>query len=281
MVKVAILGGGLSAAFAYRALLDNNIVPDVITERIFTPPGGCIWVHNLPKSINNKKLYEPIHVEGVGDAKTYSCKMWGRELKTSFPSSGDYDTKGVNPLTAARLLWGDREALKKQIKKGRVDEKLVKAIKKDYDLVIQTFPLGSAKPKWETPIWVLTKAPEENLTRNLVCYHGGAEDSYVRYSVLFGIRSWEFSPQKSDVETHSLQAAEWGIAQGLYENDRARLWYAPEIPPQEIAGKLAVESYADGNVLYCGRWATGNRKFLSHEVYDRVVWHLRREKLIE
>ena len=276
--KVAILGGGLSAAFAYRALLDNNITPDVITERIFTPPGGCIWVHNLPKSINNKKLYEPIHVEGVGDAKTYSCKMWGRELKTSFPSSGDYDTKGVNPLVAARLLWGDREALKKQIKKGRVDEKFIEAIKKDYDLVIQTFPLGSAKPKWETPIWVLAGLKS---AKNLVAYQGD-DEPFVRYTHMFNFISWEFPPQRADAKTHSMAAYEWGKVQWLEGNPKgAQLWYAPEIPPQEIAGKLAVESYADGNVLYCGRWATGNRKFLSHEVYDRVVWHLRREKLIE
>ena len=276
--KVAILGGGLSAAFAWRALRDNNITPDVITERIFTPPGGCIWVHKLPKSVDSKKLYEPIHVEGVGSTKTYAEKMWGRELKTSFPSSGDYDTKGVNPLVAARLLWGDREVLKKQIKKGRVDEKLIKAIKKDYDLVIQTFPLGSAKPKWETPILV---GPRIDTSLNLVSYQGNADCAYVRYSFLFSIPSWEFPPQQSECRTHSMAVHQYQAEQKIYGKPGYAVWYAPEIPPQEIAGKLAVESYADGNVLYCGRWATGNRKFLSHEVYDRVVWHLRREKLIE
>lgn len=278
MAKVIILGGGLSAAFAWRACLDHGIVPDVITDRIFTPPGGCIWVQWLPKSIKDKSLWEEITIERVGTAEGYARKMWGRDVKTSFPAE-DTKTKGVNPVKAAKALWGNKELLKPKLKQVTVDQKILDSVALAYDVVILTFPLGAAKPEWETPIWVLTKERFLTTGKNLVVYGGGNEQPFVRYSYLFGIQSFEFPPQRAEAKTHSLTAYEWAAENNLIDDPVARLWYAPEIPPEEVTGKINVDNYADGNVLYCGRWASGSRKFLSHQTYDRVVWHLRREKL--
>lgn len=274
--KIVILGGGLSAAFAWRACLDHGILPEVITDRIFTPPGGFIWVHELPKSVKVRSLFEHIKIEGVGTAEGYAKKMWGKKIKTSFPEK-DYDTQGVNPPRAAKVLWGDTTILKPRLHKATVDSALLDRLKKENDLIILTFPLVTAKPEWEIPIWVRIA----NLsTNNLAVYQGDNEEPFVRYAYLFGIQSWEFPPQRSETGTHSLEAQTWGSVNGFMDDPRANLWYAPEIAPEEIEGKIAVENYADNNVLYCGRWATGNRKFLSHQVYDRVVWHMRRQKLI-
>lgn len=270
--KIAILGGGLSAAFAWRACQDVGITPDVYADRIFVPPGGFIFVHWLPDSVSRRELFETIYISFVGNERVYSSKMWYRsDVKTSFPEK-ERTVKGVNPLKAAKILWGDSKFLAKHLKLGILPESALPRLAEEYDAVIQTFPLETAKPDRLTPIWVV---PDKELPlRNEVIYIGDQSQFYSRSARMFGFRSYEFPPIFQENE-RSYLAELWGNVTGVEGEKGAKLWYAPEIPPPETEGRIRIALDRDGKFLYCGRWATGWRKTLSHESYQRTFDFLR------
>lgn len=273
--KVAILGGGLSAAYAWRCCLDNDIVPDVYADRVFVPPGGCIWAHWLPRSLRCQKLYEPIKIVSVGDAGGYAVKLWWRsDIKTSFPDKPVL-TKGVNPLKAARALWGKEHHGTVKVGK-KLEWQDIHDLQKLYDLIIQTFPPIGREPEYVTPIWVI---PAKGEKHNLVRYEGDHSEAYARFSQLFEIRSYEFTPTKK-IANYELMARHWGNRLGFDSQKGAQLWFAPEIPPEEVGGMI-IENYVDRNVLYCGRWASKDRKFLSHETYKRALETMKVRGLLE
>lgn len=261
--KILILGGGLSAAYAWRCCLDNDIIPDVIADRIFVPPGGCIWAHWMPTSVRTKVTFEDIYIVSRGDAQGYAVKLWRyTEVKTSFPVV-DIMTQGVNPLKAARALW-DHPEVHQALRIMVLTQQDIDDLKPSYDLIVQTFPMGGAEPSYRTPIWVV---PYKDATRNIVRYEGNQIEPYARFSSLFKFQSYEFQPVPKEDIDKSL-AYHWGSKLG-FDTRKGKLWFAPEIPPPEIE-EVAVEYDLVGKVLYCGRWASGHRKFLSHDTYARV-----------
>lgn len=272
-MKVAILGGGLSAAFSWRACLDSGITPDVYADRLFVPPGGFVYVHWLPKSVNNRSLWEKIKVVAHGSERTYTSKMWGtgKYIPSSFPAE-PMETRGVNPLTAAKVLWGGKALVLPRLQLGKLQNDQLARLVKSYDIVIQTFSLRNMPLEYHTPIWVIP----HKCSTNAVLYNGsydsiegdGDDDDetsfWTRKSLLFNFLSYEFPPVLMDDKSYIAEKFGKGLGK------TAKLWYAPEIPPVEISDKTRIEEYCDGNILYVGRWATGRRKFLSHEAYNRV-----------
>ncbi len=141
--QVVILGGGPSAAYAFKACKDFGIVPTVFANKR-TFPYGAFWLHWLPKTIaprTKRFLGNPMEIRSVGTAVEYARKMWGTWMvRTSFPEERQ-ETIVYNPAEGLKELWKGVEFRSAVILQ---DSDLI-LMAKHCDLLIQTFPSEESK----------------------------------------------------------------------------------------------------------------------------------------
>lgn len=247
--RVAILGGGPSAAFALQACRDRNVAPEVFANE-HTQPRGAFYVHWVPETVSRRSRYKlPVYWLGMGSAGRYVEKMWGEKLlSSSFPEEPRVE-QGYHPSILTEL-WG----LYPLRPTTSLRDRDIRAMSPRYDLVVQTFPSEEGtrrRPNRATsfPIW-WKEIPESPF---LMLWYNGGEGAWVRQTMGCGIWSIEF-PTSYELDME-IAASGWTIAQG-----------------RDL--KHFTRPYTTGlasNVLLVGRYARWDRKFLAHHTYQLVL----------
>lgn len=268
--KVAILGMGPSAAFAYRACRFLGLKPHVYG--IEGPPTrGAFWVYWMPPHLDTEAASangrttgrlapSPIVVRSKGTAKEYVYKQWGRaDIPSSFPEQ-ERQVNGYDPTRALELLWQGLTPRDKV--HGPLDDETIREIAGRYDLVLQTFPRTVPDPKalppvripivWRRHAGALPPMP------NTVIYNG-TPGNIVRSSWLWGVEAHEL-----------LSTTDPGYLDSWLDTGFGVDW-RKDLHPDTKQGILAPLA---PNVKYLGRYATASRKMLSHEAYGMTMRYL-------
>lgn len=290
MAKIAIVGSGLAAAFARKAVEDRfqefpelhrNSKVDVFSPTPKTYSSiGPIWFHWLPFEAS------PLEIMSVplGDESVYLHKQWGLAVAknnpiSSFPPQTLFN-KGYDVAQNVEKLWG--RTLIQECPTFNSDEKLQRYFD-EYDIIIQTFPPDYLKEKfarWKTHIPVQIEELSEE----------GFWDELKKYRNLSEYFTWDASQMNRILIYNGLWSDGWvrrTITKDLvYREYRYRVFteYSSDIPfPQHMLDKnhLLVpdlcpdappgwEDDHKGKLILAGRWATMQRKYLSHQAYGAV-----------
>lgn len=267
---VAILGTGPSAAYAYRACRDMGLEPAVY-GKLSDRPHGAFWLHWLPPQLQWRVPYFQVEYRAEGTADGYVLKIWGRpDISSSFPRERRIE-KGWLPDPGLAALWegaGVTEVL--------LNEEDIQRLCGVYDLVIRTFPPRLPELLREQLHFCtlfyrrVTAGRYANIQRvERLTYNGLPGVPWVRSARLAGELSYEFPGvvEQSQVAEH-LGPGNWQRA----------VW--PDLPPQEHTEfwlqlhrweKEIWQPSQPSNLLTVGRYATWQRKGLSHQAYQTVL----------
>lgn len=273
--RVAILGSGWAAAFAYRACCDNGIRPKVYTREYPAYIGptvqfpGAFWIHWLPEKVlrvltaNGVGMIEISHLGGSW--ASYSTKLYGKPYNCSFPTSDGKVELGYDARMVWPLLWEPRPNTEKREFTCQRD---IAELATNYDLVIQTFPKPGFKPgkaDFSMPVraamLVISCKARPQLGGNKVMYNGIPDEGFSRYSNLFGIESWEIPLR---------MAGDPRLEEKLLPNlgpdiTTKLVWKIhPNVEPES-------ERFLKPNIHLIGRYATWDRSQLAHQAYQQTL----------
>jgi len=243
-MRVAILGGGPSAAYAFQAASEEKCDIDVFATDLRMEVSGAFWLRWLPASMSDHSQQFPIHITSVGDSLGYVGKQWGDDTLASSFSYQYFMEFAFEPYFVLGSLWQNLHAIKARTFTSA--EEIIR-LAKSYDIVFKSFLLQeeitSNMCKGLVYIPVLLKKCQSEF--NLVLYNGLRDDPVVRMSMLFGKLSVEYA---------------------FWYNSKEELSTFLDLHPTIPVELLTFPT----NVFSIGRLATGNRKLLAHEVYTKV-----------
>lgn len=255
--RVAILGMGPSAAYAYRACKTVGVTP-VVYGQPSPQPKGAFWLHWMPPQVDMAD--DPIKVTPRGTNDEYTFKQWGkRGLNSSFPLH-ETIVSGYEPASGLAKLWEGVEA--ETTYQGKLTDEAIVLIARQFDVVLQTFPrkvvLGDDTTQIRIPIiWKKYKwaRPKTTLVANHVVYNG-VPGNIVRSSWLWGIESHECLASTDPGYFNSWLDEGYGV--------EWRVDLHPDVK-EGFARPIAE------NVHFLGRYARQARKELSYEAYGRTL----------
>lgn len=271
--KVAILGTGISSAYAYRACFDYKLKRvDVFNFESGKPGIGAFYLHWVPEDIQLKVPAQKVAYLGIGTAKVYMERQWPqlkhntalrRNTKTSFPSKGLILEEGWNAKEVWELLWIRANIDTVAFKLSDAD---IKDLARTYDIVFQSFPSQAALSTQPVnaliPIEVFPKGANilnDKLAGmvedcpNVIIYNGKEDSSrWVRASMMFGATSIEYPYTMKEEDIHLKKGGQLKVIQDIFPGVRP---YRERIVP---------------NVIPIGRFATYKRSYLSHDAYKQV-----------
>jgi hypothetical protein len=266
-VKVSIVGGGPSAVYAYFGAIDAGYTKSEIEVLApgFTQPPGAFWLRDSPIP------WPMVSIRSIlfGKAEVYSLKQWGYARPTSaeerFADSPTVEEFGFNPYTLLPTLW----SVLPVVKCSTLSEREIEDLKCKREAVIQTFPIeGKLPEQFRFPVYC-NKAD----SIDFVCiYNGGTQSAWVRQTLMPGKVFVEYPSELWATDSHL-----WADKIVDIENDRwgpggvVRL--APDLHPETVP--LTWQERIDGNRFLVGRFATKNRKSLSHESRVEVTQFLK------
>lgn len=262
-VKVVILGGGPSSVFAWygaRQVYSYDEVQIWANEPEVAYPPGAFWLHDIPPCNLNFQS-EDMYVRLMGSGEGYSRKQWGEVYPTSADQyKQEVKVRAWNPQVVLPILWKACNVRTTARKFTSID---IMDIAAKYDHVIQTFPTDPLsidlmrKNRYPTYYSQL-----KDLKRNTCVYQGRADIPWVRLTMAFGWVSLEFPSSFTDTESILENCdGDWGGGGKVVTTADLHPTQKPVI--QTVYGPKR-------NVLLTGRWATLDRKALSHHSYDQV-----------
>ncbi len=266
---VVILGGGPGAIYAFYGALsagfDRSQV-QIWADRFQYPP-GAFWLHKLPPNVSGFEASD-ITIRLLGEAHIYSWKQWGAIFPTSAGTLGNTVQRGYNPHTVLPQLWHDCNT---KILEKRWNQQEVLLLAEQHKYVIVTFPITTPARteilKLKIPVYTAEVPTEENH-----CIYGGVTGvDWVRLTRAFGHLSVEYPSYMADTRLNSIKPVE----DAMHGTD-GTVHLVPELHPstQPIPEVIIGRKQ---NVLITGRWATLNRKALSHDSYADAVNFLRED----
>jgi len=271
MKEIAILGSGPSAAFAYQACLKAGYGPHeifVATAKLTEPPAGAFWFHWVPNHIRAVKV--PIVLKGVGTEEGYLSKQWRRHL-SGVPSSFPKTEQRMSGYPVSRYVWRQMWEGADILPGFAFTDQAVRDLAQDFEKVIQTFPSKAAIhayrdytvlyptvvyevahewPEWEKFLHSFSTEILYSPQGVYCLYNGLAHDDWVRATYSLGKVMVEY-PWYTPLDTLPTE--------GTVLNRDIVPW-AGDLDPMPPAE----------NVLMVGRYATWQRKQLSHETFGIV-----------
>ena len=253
MKSVCILGCGPAGLLgAYAAELQGADVT-IMSEPNKSKIGGAMYLHRSIPAITEEQPDAWIWIEKRGTAEGYAEKVYGNP---SHPVSFTQWETGGHPMWSLRdaydALW---ELYQAAINPYRVHPEDICEICNSFDLVVSTIPAPvickSGHRFAGAPIWITMSETIRRLPLDLkqtMIYSGDPQDDWYRYSLIDGVRSWE---------------------------------YAKKPPDQKgaLKGQKVIDTDCDchselDNFMKAGRWGMWKRGVLSHHVYDQVSYAL-------
>ena len=270
--RVAVIGTGASAAFAFKACKDYGCSEiDVYGKFSENFPQGAFWLKWVPSDVlrdtNAKK--EIISIAHLGTPKDYLVKQWGHGVESNtINSSFAYDNHeeyGYNQKIVWTRMWEGANFIDDR---GMFTDLALIDLKSNYDFVFHTFPSTVSLQTHSTveiptvsfhaesqPLFHTLKLMNRKFELvNQIIYDGRRETSVVRISCLFGRVNIEFI-QKADPSRLFTEGVVHGKFMDIVPNT------------QELTD---VDNLVEG-VYPVGRYAQWSRHMLSHEAYKRVM----------
>lgn len=271
MKEIAILGSGPSAAFAYQACLNAGYEPDdlfVATAKLTEPPPGAFWFHWVPSHVRAIKV--PVVLSSVGTEEGYLEKQWGMYpdgVTSSFPKT----EQRMSGYPVSHFVWRQMWEGANIIPGLSLTDQAVRVIAQDFAKVIQTFPSKAAIhahrdytvlyptvvyekahewPEWEKFVRLFSNEVLHTPQGVYCLYSGSDREDWVRATYNLGRIMVEY-PWYTPLDTLPTE--------GTVLNRDIVPW-AGELDPMPPAE----------NVLMVGRYATWQRKQLSHETFGIV-----------
>lgn len=267
-MKIAILGGGTTAAYVYAACSrfeeeTGEVNIEVITSAVIEPTSGAFWLREIPDDLKSDFRDELIHLFCMGDKENYLRRQWGKSFNLDVFSSSSFDKYdysptvfGYNPAKIIPELWKGADI--RFTGRDMLDGDIMH-LARSYDVVFCTFPTQrSSKYMRESgalvkiPVLLLQAEYNHEKRKNIVLYNGTPLGAMVRVSQLFGSFAMEYSYDHI-------------VNMDAYP-DKVRLRRLLDIKPD--APKWDPDETPANNVFLLGRYAEWNRTRLSHEVYD-------------
>lgn len=263
--KIAILGGGPGAMFAYFAALEAGYTLSKVTlfaEKL-TYPVGAFWLYELPAPCEGVEP-SPISMSLKGSTAVYSQKQWG---DTPYATSAEKWKNGgllmgYDPI----LLMMYFQQAKKQHLGRPLTQTDVDQIAAEYDYVIQTFPLSreahTATYMFRFPVYVADLPAQYNGV-NYCIYNGDWKDDWTRMTIAFNRVSVEYpsSYRRLGAVIKANNDEAFGTSGKVLE--------MPDLHPETepITEKVVGDRK---NILLTGRWTTLERSHLAHHTRDDV-----------
>jgi len=269
--EVVILGGGPGAVFAYYGALAAGVpAADVqIWAKDLSYPPGAFWLHALPANCPFQAEPSEILVQLLGNEEDYSRKQWGEAFPTSASAYSGKTLKAYNPHQVLPKLWAEANV-------RRMDTKwtpaMVELLAAEHSKVIVTFPIDqraiNEMSQLKIPVYV---ADTEEDT--LCCIYNGIQwNSWVRLTRAFGKLNIEYPATYLD-RMDLLEREEnmhWGL--------KGKIVKVPELHPSVKTLPHNTTGYRN-NILMTGRWATLNRKALSHDSWTDAYCFLTEQEV--
>lgn len=262
--KIAIVGGGMSAIYAYWGCLDAGVPAgniEIMThERIH--PAGAMFMYECPIDLYPEELLSIL----VGDCDIYARKQWQTEDSTSAHKrfdNGNIRQVGEpiwDPNTVLPILW----SLIPNIRKiGLLSPGDLDLLQQSYKAVICTFPDREIRETYNAEGWIVFIPVYRNSlpgTHYACIYNGLQEIPWVRQTIVPGSIYTEYPHYVDEAfirEFEDYRGNDGG-------NVRRLLDLKPGTPP------LDDDEIRDGNLLRVGRLATFRRSALSHSARYEV-----------
>lgn len=262
--KVVILGGGPGAVFAYYGALAAGMAPRdvVIWAKELTYPRGAFWLHTLPPNSPTRFPAEPMSIYLSGTAEEYSRKQWGAVFPTSVDTYAGQVLEVYNPNVVLPALW---ETANKEIMDIKWTQDRIEVLSHSCKAVIVTFPITpeatSLMRQSNSKIPVYVAPTEDPEGWNACIYNGNPLQLCVRVTRAFGHLCIEY-PRHNTTPPEELCRMD-----DLFYGTRGKVVSVPELHPTVEPIKQRIYGHK-GNILVTGRWATLDRKALSHHSWD-------------
>jgi len=251
-LKVAILGGGPSAAFCFQACKERRCNVTIFADKLCTGgSAGAFILETVPERISFHEKYL-VRILGLGFRRIYSEKQWGFAYPSSFPEI-PRTSMIYNPEDIFNDLWRDSDEVFKR--SGKLSDEGIAELSKEYDFVFCTFPTKRIRATGfikQIPVMYDNTPKHERDWKNWVIYDGHKKCPEVRISKLFGHIYTEYPMSwKPD----NMTSGTWG--------------WQPEIPP--TAKPWPLDQVPAPNVHLIGRYAQLERHFQSNQAYVRAT----------
>lgn len=271
--KVIILGGGASSVYAYYGALaaDYKAEEVQIWATGLTYPPGAFWLHELPPNYGAEERPSEIEVRLQGTTEAYSRRQWGNAYPTSVDTYCGRTVKAYNPHVYLPRMWEGCNRL-------HVDRKwnleMIHELAQRYAFVIVTFPVVRRAIRsmqlLKVPVYHNDNPSLHTQHKGDYCLYNGMsipEMEWVRVTKAFGRVSSEYPHTMTEQLDYIL-------------GNETRIWgkggtvsLVPELHPTTVKLTSQVLGQKD-NIILTGRWATLNRKALSHHSFHDTFMHL-------
>jgi hypothetical protein len=225
-----------------------------------TPPNtqqaGAFFLHWLPPSLGVEP--EEVFIYSTGTPQGYLRKQWGNGTvaETSFPQ--EFQTQQWYNSTHLKRVWTQTHV---EPVDQVWDEQLL-AWSSEYDYVLHSFSAdrhAAGRTLVRFPC-LSHRGTLEDYGPNRICYNGEHQQRWVRSTVAWGRRSLEYP-----VGTHVVNYD--GLHDGL--RGTGTISMLRDIPPD--VQPVTPAEYLAPNVMPIGRYATWQRRALSHDTYAAVL----------
>lgn len=257
--KVSIIGGGLSAIYAYWGALDAGYSPlEVqVLHNNLTKPVGAVFMYQSPINWPTKRVTSTL----IGTCDNYAINQWGRIVQTS-AHKRFHD--GRKPTVSERLyfpdemmitLWG---MIPRKAECPLLDSSDFAKLKKKRDAVICTFANADKRSEYQQRGFFEVFPVYSNRTDNtdfVILYNGTTVIPWVRQTVTPNWIHTEYAAG-TDRERILRYEAERG-------NRNGTITMAPDFHPE--TPPLVWEDRIEGNLFRVGRFASYIPGYLSHQ----------------
>ena len=256
---VLILGSGPSAAYAVLACEDAGMSCEVMSNRgPNVSQVGAFFLHWVPDRLEAKPT--KVQVWGVGTREGYLTKQWGPEFRgipTSFPSEERMEK--WYPSSALSRVW-EQVSYHRGAVAGDAD---LAKLGGQYGRVFHTFSSqrsGTSRRLQMFPTLSRQQREERDYGSNLVIYNGDPAEAHIRVTVAWGRLSVEFPRGTPQGEVRGYRRQFRGEPDTVMLRD-----ILPTTAPVSREERVA------DNVIPLGRFATWDRRALSHHAYQGVL----------
>jgi len=255
---ITIIGGGLSAIYAYFGCLDAGYNADqieVLASKMALPI-GAIFMYESPIPW----VATPITSILLGTADVYSVNQWTKVVKTSAHNRFGNSQKTVTDYLymyeeMATTLWGMMPSLRESKPLSPTD---IEELKHERKAVICTFANPTTKQGYADKGYLINFPIYINKVetdKHIVVYNGLNTIPWVRQTMVPG-------HQYTEYPNHV-----FSIAVATYENNRGngdgQIHFAPDLMPN--TPPLTWDERIENNLLRVGRLAAFETGYLSHK----------------
>lgn len=196
---IAILGCGPSGLLAAWACTLAEKTFAIFSHPVKSGLGGAQYLHKPIDGLTDPETAHIVTYRMIGDPQSYFYKAYGMELHHFNADwwKDENQEPAWNLIYYYDTLW---ECFERYINQAEITHSWLESIVGDFDLIINTIPLGSIcaplAPHFfnKAPIRIKTEAINPNIPDNEIWYDGTPDHSWYRQSNVFGHGNTEWGP---------------------------------------------------------------------------------------